>query len=58
MQYIIRAFDGENMLQRRMEVRPRHLENMAKVNGKVICAGGLHYSDDTLKEIVVIGIWC
>ena len=41
MQYIIRAYDGENMLQRRMEVRPRHLENMAKVNGKVICAGGL-----------------
>ena len=41
MQYIIRAYDGENMLNKRMEVRPRHLENMAKVNGKVICAGGL-----------------
>ena len=29
------------MLDRRLAVRPRHLENMAAVNGKVICAGGL-----------------
>ncbi len=41
MQYIITAYDGENMLEKRLEVRPRHLENMAKINGKVICAGGL-----------------
>lgn len=41
MQFIIRAYDGEGMLDRRMAVRPRHLENMAAVNGKVICAGGL-----------------
>ncbi|MBQ6373654.1 MAG: hypothetical protein IJJ45_04125 [Clostridia bacterium] len=41
MQFIIRAYDGEGMLDRRLAVRPRHLENMAAVNGKVICAGGL-----------------
>ena len=41
MQFMIKAHDGDNMLEKRMEVRPRHLENMAKVNGKVICAGGL-----------------
>ena len=41
MQFIIMAYDGENMLEKRMEVRPRHLENMSKVEGKVICAGGL-----------------
>ena len=47
MQFIIRAYDGKDMLDRRMEVRPRHLENMGRVNGKVICAGGL--LDDTGK---------
>ena len=25
MQYIIRAYDGENMLDKRMEVRPSHI---------------------------------
>ena len=46
MQYIIKAYDGENMLERRLAVRPRHLENMAKVPGKVICAGGLLDEED------------
>ena len=54
MQYIIRAYDGENMLQRRMEVRTRHLENMAKVNGKVICAGGLLDEEGKMKGSVLI----
>lgn len=30
MQFIIRAFDGENKLEKRMEVRPRHLENISR----------------------------
>ena len=54
MQYIIRAYDGENMLQKRMEVRPRHLENMAKVNGKVICAGGLLDEEGKMKGSILI----
>ena len=41
MQFIIRAYDGENMLEKRLAVRSHHLENMSKVDGKVICAGGL-----------------
>ncbi len=43
MQFIITAHDGENMLERRMLVRLRHLENMAKIRetGRVICAGGI-----------------
>ena len=41
MQFLITAYDGKNMLEKRMEVRPRHIENMSRVNGKVICAGGL-----------------
>lgn len=31
MQYLINAYDGENMLEKRMEVRPRHLENINKL---------------------------
>ena len=41
MQFMIKALDGPDMLEKRMSVRPRHLENMAGVKGKVICAGGL-----------------
>ena len=41
MQFIINAYDGEGMLDRRMEVRPRHLEGMEKLGGHVLCAGGL-----------------
>ena len=45
MQFIINAYDGKDKdaLERRMSVRPSHLENMAKIkeNGNVICAGGI-----------------
>lgn len=43
MQFIITAYDGQDMLERRMAVRPRHLENMAAVSGygSIICAGGI-----------------
>ena len=41
MQFLITAYDGKDKLGKRMEVRPRHIENMARGNGKVICAGGL-----------------
>ncbi len=41
MQFVITARDGANMLEKRMAVRPRHLENMGKVNGRVVCAGGI-----------------
>lgn len=51
---MIKAYDGENMLEKRMEVRPRHLENMAKVNGKVICAGGLLDDGGKMKGSVLI----
>ena len=33
MQFLIKAYDGEGMLEKRMEVRPRHLEGM-KALGK------------------------
>ena len=54
MQFIIRAYDGIDMLEKRMEVRPRHLENMANVKGKVICAGGLLDDEGRMKGSVLI----
>ena len=41
MQFLIKALDGENMLERRMAVRPRHLEGMAKLGRHIVVAGGI-----------------
>ena len=54
MQYLITAYDGANMLEKRMAVRPRHIENMAKVDGEVICAGGLLDENGKMKGSVLI----
>lgn len=54
MQFLIKAYDGEGLLQKRMEVRPRHLENMGKVNGRVICAGGLLDDAGKMKGSVLV----
>ncbi len=49
MQFLIRAYDGEGMLDKRMEVRPRHIEGMAKLGARVICAGGLLDEEGRMK---------
>ena len=54
MQCIIRAYDGENMLEKRLAVRGRHLENLNRVDGKVICAGGLLDDDGKMKGSVLV----
>lgn len=45
MQYIITAYDAKTpeAPMHRKEVRPRHLENIAKVQqyGRFVCAGGI-----------------
>ncbi len=41
MQFLVKAYDGKVMLDKRMEVRPRHLEGMSKLSDHIICAGGL-----------------
>lgn len=45
MQFIINAYDAtdENALERRMSVRPEHLENIKRIKekGSVVCAGGM-----------------
>ena len=54
MQYVITAYDGEDKLGERMRVRPQHLENMARIEGKVVCAGGLLDEDGNMKGSVLI----
>jgi len=54
MQFIIKAYDGADMLERRMAVRLRHLENMGRVKGRVICAGGLLDDAGRMKGSVLI----
>ena len=49
MQFVIKAFAGEGMLNRRMEVRPRHFEGMERMKEHTLCAGGL--LDDDGKMI-------
>ena len=40
MQFLVKAYDGSNMLEKRMEVRPRHLEGMKTLGKQIICTGG------------------
>ncbi len=54
MQFVITAYDGEGMLERRMAVRPRHLEGMTRLGGHVICAGGLLDDEGKMKGSVLI----
>ena len=54
MQFIIMAYDGENMLDKRMEVRPQHLEGMAKLGKHVVCAGGLLDDEGKLKGSALV----
>ena len=46
---MIKAYDGEGKLDKRMEVRPRHFEGMEKMKEHILCAGGM--LDDEGKMI-------
>ena len=54
MQFIIKAYDGEGTLEKRMEVRHRHLEGMARLGAHVICAGGLLDEQGKMKGSALI----
>lgn len=54
MQFIITAYDGANMLDKRMAVRPQHLEGMAVLGEHVVCAGGLTDEEGKLKGSVLV----
>ena len=54
MQFLIKACDGPNMLEKRMEVRPRHLEGMSRLSEHIICAGGLLDDEGKMKGSALI----
>ena len=54
MQFIVKAYDGENMLDKRMEVRPRHLEGMKALGKQIICAGGLLDEEGKMKGSALV----
>ena len=54
MQFLITAYDGEDMLEKRMAVRPRHLEGMAELGERIVCAGGLLDEEGRMKGSVLI----
>lgn len=54
MQYVIKAYDGENMLGKRMQVRAAHLENLKTIDGKILCAGGILDENDNMKGSVLV----
>ena len=54
MQFLITAFDGENMLDARMAVRPQHLEGMKKLGDQVLCAGGLLDEEGRMKGSALV----
>ena len=54
MQFVITAYDGAGKLDKRMEVRPRHLEGMARIAEHVLCAGGLLDENGKMKGSVLV----
>ena len=54
MQFLIKAYDGEGMLDKRMEVRSRHLEGMKALGKQIICAGGLLDESGKMKGSALV----
>lgn len=54
MQFLVKAYDGEGMLEKRMEVRPRHLEGMKKLGKHIVCAGGLLDGNGKMKGSALV----
>ena len=54
MQFMIKAYDGEGMLEKRMAVRPRHLEGMKRLGKQIICAGGLLDEEGRMKGSALV----
>ena len=56
MQFLILAYDGENKLAKRLEVRPQHLANLANLpsDAHVICAGGLLTEEGQMKGSAMV----
>ena len=54
MQFMIKAYDGPNVLDKRLAVRPRHLEGMKRLGRHIICAGGLLDEEGKMKGSALV----
>lgn len=54
MQFLVKAFDGDGMLAKRMEVRPEHLRGMEELGAHVVCAGGMLSEDGVMIGSVLV----
>ncbi len=54
MQFLIRAYDGAGKLDKRMEVRPRHLEGMKRLSEHIVSARGLLDEEGKMKGSALI----
>ncbi len=54
MQFAVIAYDGENMLERRLAVRERHLANIDRIKDHVLCAGGLLDDEGKMKGSLLV----
>ena len=54
MQFLIKAYDGIGMLEKRMAVRPQHLEGRKNLGNHIICAGGLLDGEGKMKGSALI----
>ena len=53
-QFVVRAYDGKGMLEKRLEVRPRLLEGMERIRQHVVCAGGLLDDEGKMKGSMLV----
>ena len=53
-QFVVRAYDGKGMLEKRLEVRLRHLEGMERIRQHVVCAGGLLDDEGKMKGSMLV----
>lgn len=54
MQFLVKAYDGDGMLAKRMEVRPDHLKGVEELGEHVVCAGGMLGEDGTMIGSVLV----
>ena len=54
MQFMVKAYDGEGVLEKRMEARPAHLKRMEELGSKVICGGGILDEEGKMKGSLLV----
>lgn len=54
MQFLVKAYDGPDMLDKRMAVRPAHLEGMRALGKRVVFAGGLLDAAGIITAIITV----